>query len=330
MPHETLPSSSSPQLGQGYRSILLATDFSPSADAAARQAVWAAKQFGAPVVLAHVLADFTKALFAASGEARHEAFYGDPDVLQREIRAQSDERLKQLLASLDRGQVDVRCETLVGEPFVKIIHAVQAEGYDLVVTGTRGVSAWKQFVFGSTAKRLVRMCPAAVWVVKAESAPPPKSILVATDFSDVSRRAVDQALRFAEKTGGELHVLHVVEVDLVPSALELSSSQPFRQALEDEANRRLQELLNSLPKTGVAIRPHLAWGTPWLEIVQAAQRLRADLLVLGAVGRSGIKGLLLGNTADRVLTMCDSSILTVKPAGFVSPIEPPILPLHPT
>ena len=72
-----------------------------------------------------------------------------------------------------------------------------------------------------------------------------------------------------------------------------------------------------------------SWGTPWLEIVQEAQRLRTDLLVLGTVGRSGIKGLLLGNTANRVLGTCDCNLLTVKPAGFVSPIEPPFLPLHP-
>lgn len=48
----------------------------------------------------------------------------------------------------------------------------------------------------------------------------------------------------------------------------------------------------------------------------------ADLIVIGTVGRSGIQGLLLGNTAEKVLDTCDCSIFTVKPDGFVSPIQP--------
>ena len=60
-----------------------------------------------------------------------------------------------------------------------------------------------------------------------------------------------------------------------------------------------------------------------------AQHLAADLIALGTVGRSGIKGLLLGNTAEKVLGTCDCSILTVKPDGFVSPIDPAFWPLHP-
>ena len=50
---------------------------------------------------------------------------------------------------------------------------------------------------------------------------------------------------------------------------------------------------------------------------------------MGTVGRSGIKGVLLGNTAEKVLTTCDCSLLTVKPEGYESPISPPFWPLHP-
>jgi hypothetical protein len=54
----------------------------------------------------------------------------------------------------------------------------------------------------------------------------------------------------------------------------------------------------------------------------ALKHQAADLIVIGTVGRSGIKGLLLGNTAEKVLDTCDCSMLTVKPDEFVSPIEP--------
>ena len=157
MPHEAPrppPGGNPNEPRQGYRKILAATDFSAAADAAVRQAVWAAEQFQSHLVLAHVLADFRKALYAASEAARREAFYGDPDVFQREIRVESDKRLQSVISALGPASAGIRYETLVGEPFVQIIHAVQAEGYDLVVTGTRGLSPWKQFAFGSTAKSL--------------------------------------------------------------------------------------------------------------------------------------------------------------------------------
>jgi nucleotide-binding universal stress UspA family protein len=173
----------------GYRRILAATDFSASAEAAIRQAAWAAQRFGSQLVVTHVLPNFVEAFCGASNTARCQAFFGDPDVLQREIRGQSDERLKKIVTDLREMNLDAGFETLVGEPFVKIIQAVQAEGYDLVVIGTRGLSAWKQIVLGSTGKRLVRKCPSSVWVVKGESKPPPRSILVATDLSEVSQRA---------------------------------------------------------------------------------------------------------------------------------------------
>ena len=56
---------------------------------------------------------------------------------------------------------------------------------------------------------------------------------------------------------------------------------------------------------------------------------QADLISIGTVGRSGVKGIVLGNTAERVLDTCDCSILTVKPDDYVSPIAKPTWPLHP-
>ena len=107
--------------------------------------------------------------------------------------------------------VEITYETLLGEPYVELIHSVQQEGYDLVVVGTRGHNALTRIVLGSTAKRLIRKCPASVWVVKHKEVKPPRSILAAVDMSDVSRRALDQAIWMAQQTGAQLHVLHVIE-----------------------------------------------------------------------------------------------------------------------
>ena len=103
----------------------------------------------------------------------------------------------------------------------------------------------------------------------------------------------------------------------------------LRREINEDATQRLEAFVQSLDTDRSRVHSHLSWGTPWKEICQAAQRLSVDLIVLGTVGRSGIKGVLLGNTAEQVLGTCDCSILTVKPDGFVSPIEPASWPLHP-
>jgi len=103
----------------------------------------------------------------------------------------------------------------------------------------------------------------------------------------------------------------------------------LRREINEDATQRLEAFVQSLDSDRSRVHSHLSWGTPWKEICRAAQHLSIDLITLGTVGRSGIKGVLLGNTAEQVLGTCDCSILTVKPDGFVSPIEPASWPLHP-
>jgi nucleotide-binding universal stress UspA family protein len=173
-----------------------------------------------------------------------------------------------------------------------------------------------------------------VWIVKAEHCEPPKTILAPTDLSEVSRRAVIQSLWIAERAGAALHILHVVDEGDIPKDLlearpEGKSSRSLRNEIRKEAKKRFEEFLASLPPSQVQMQTEASWGTPWREIKRLATKLKADLIAMGTVGRSGIQGVLLGNTAEKVLATCDASILTVKPAEFVSPIQPAFWKLHP-
>ena len=316
----------------GYRNILVATDFSAHSAAAARLALWLADQNQAQVVMAHVLADLRRAVHHASYQARLDMAYGGGELLEREVRKNSDARLRQLI--VDLGRPEIRFETVLGEPFVEIVHAVQQEKYDLVVAGTRGQSAWRRYFVGSTARRLVRKCPCSVLIVKAEHAAPPKVVLAATDLSDVSRRAIAEGQWLAERAGAAFHVLHVIDAaeaprDLLESAPTSVSWAALRKQIRVEASERFQAFLASLPPCKGQRQSYLIWGTPWREIGRLARKLRADLVALGTVGRSGISGVLLGNTAEKVLAHCDTSILTAKSPDFVSPISPATWKLHP-
>jgi nucleotide-binding universal stress UspA family protein len=318
----------------GYPRILAATDFSPSADAALWRAVWIGQQTKSHLVVAHVVSDLRRAVSRTSYRSRIEFLEGQEEHFQRELRAQADAKLKRSIANLGDAGLEITYETLLGEPLVELIHAVQQEKYDLVVAGTRGHNAWKRLVLGSTAKRLIRKCPASVWIVKREGGKPPTSIVAAVDLSEVSGKALDEAIWVARRAGAKLHVLHVIEAhDIPPDQLSNNvirdSFRSLRESVEIEAKRQFHDFLADRVNGAADCERHLLWGSPWQETVNLTNQLHADLIVLGTVGRSGIQGLLLGNTAENVLIHCDCDVLTVKPAGFVSPIAPPTWPLHP-
>ena len=290
-----------------YKHILVAIDFSTYAKAALRQAVWFARNSGAELALIYAVPDYKR--------------FSQKDA---EIRQESELKMRQLMMDLNAGDLEVDFITKIGEPFVEIIHAVQGQGYDLVLAGTRGLANWEQFLVGSTAKRLTRKCPASVWIVRSENAGPPKVVLAATDFSEVSRKAVLEGNCVAERTGAEFHLVHVIDSgDVLPDLISrIPHGSTLEKEIQKEGQRRLDEFVKSLETIRIRVQPHLILGTPWKEIQRLVQQLSVDLIAMGTVGRNGIEGLLLGNTADKVLDHCDCSVLAVKPDGFVSPITP--------
>ncbi len=320
-----------PETSIGFRNILVATDFSSGSNAAVSVAVWLARKSSGSLVLAHVVEDIRRAALNLSYQARMDLLEGEGELVQKEIRFKSDQKLNQQIAALAGSNVNIRGETLLGTAFVEITRAVQQEAYDLVITGTRGMSAWKQFFVGSTARKLIRKCPSSVWIVKEEHVGEPRVILAPADFSDVSRKAVLHGLWLAEKSNAEFHLVHVIDSkDVADDVLEqVPPGSSVREEINKEATHRLETFLESLGETSVNIVSHLTWGHPWQEISRIATKHNADLITMGTVGRSGVKGVLLGNTAERVLDTCNCSILTVKPDDFVSPIAKATWPLHP-
>lgn len=313
-----------------YSNILVATDFLPSSESALNQAIWFARQSGARITLVHALPDLRKALLSASPAAQLDAVLGEGDKFQEEIREESYARMHHQIGKLNANDLDIHCEVLLGDPSISVIHAVQKAHHDLILVGTRGNAAWEHFIMGSTAKRLIRKCPGTVWTTKASTAVPPKTVLVATDFSDVSKRALAEGLQLATQIGAELHAVHVMDLDNMPEgAIERVSAGDWH--LRDQyiaaAKTLLETTVNGLGFDAGKVVPHITWGVPPREIAQLSTTLKADLLVLGTVGRSGIKGVLLGNTAERLLDLCNCSVMTVKPADYVSPIEPAFWPV---
>lgn len=307
--------------------ILVAVDFSETSAAALRQAVALAKSLGAAVTVVHVLTNLREALEKMPAAARWKLVAGDIDEFERELRQDSDRQLDEMIAPF--ADVKLERETLVGKAHAELVRAVLRDRHDLVIAGTQGLSMVKKLFVGSTAQKLVQCCPAPVWIVPPGGDRPLSKILAPVDYSDASAKALGYAGLLAERHQAALHVLHVLDdKDLLelPQVAEQPDKQlsAYRRELKKSSSEHLHEFVAARLPASVTPEYLLAHGAPWQMIDSNAKRLDADLIVLGSVGRGGLAGLFLGNTAERVLAAARRPLLIVKPDEFVTPIEPSI------
>jgi nucleotide-binding universal stress UspA family protein len=142
-----------------------------------------------------------------------------------------------------------------------------------------------------------------------------RRILHATDFSTASTPAFAKALALARQERAELRLVHV----MTPPAMFLEdsylSARTFRE-LQSRARRavedRLARLLARAKRAGVRAGADVREGLPADEILRAARRRRADLIVVGTHGRSGFARAVLGSVAARVVTLARCPVLTVR------------------
>lgn len=141
-----------------------------------------------------------------------------------------------------------------------------------------------------------------------------KRILMATDFSGCADQALDYAAFLGKACPAAVEILHVVEIlpDLHPD--DVLAERYFDQRRK-QAEKPLDELVRRLASVGVTARWRQRFGVPSRQINLAAEELGADLVTLGAFGRTGLTEVLLGSTAERVVQAGPCPVLTVHPVS---------------
>lgn len=142
----------------------------------------------------------------------------------------------------------------------------------------------------------------------------PTRILVPVDFSSASGKAVAYADAFASTFGASVVLIHVVEPLVLPSEFGYVPAPSPEEEMRHLAavKTRLQSLaadLESAKRSAVEVRI----GRPWQEITTAAQELGADLLVITTHGRTGIKHVLMGSVAEKIVRHAGCPVLVVRP-----------------
>lgn len=244
-----------------------------------------------------------------------------------------------------RSRVEINGRVLVGTSFLEIIREVLRNNHDLVIKCPESPE-WLDRFFAGDDMHLLRKCPCPVWLVKPETADSYERILAAVDVDDnyppaelktrqaLNGTVMELASSLAVSEFAQLHVVHAWEA-LGESAMRHSA---FMSQPEDEVNAYVDQvcqhhsrLLDALmQETGANlgqgamdyIKPqrHLLKGSARKEIPALAKRLQVDCIVMGTVARTGVRGFIMGNTAETILEQLDCSVLAIKPPGFETPV----------
>jgi nucleotide-binding universal stress UspA family protein len=310
------------QAGEGVamielRAVLCPIDFSEFSRRALDHAAALAKAYEGTVTVLHVT---PATLPPLSGLASVTADTLEPEVRQK-LRNDLLERLKTFAASA-AAMVRVDAHVEEGQNAAQIVALARSLPADLLVMGTHGHGGFEKLILGSTTAKtlLTAPCPVLTIPPAPEATVAPglfRRILWAADFSPSADRALACALSLAGKADGRITPLHVLEGLPGPrgaAALAAFDVASYRRGLEADAREQLRE---RLPEDAArwCEEAEVRAGKPYEEILSAAERLEADLIVMGVQGHGAVADALFGSTAYQVARRASCPVLTARAAA---------------
>ncbi len=257
--------------------------------------------------------------------------------------AEQQKKLQALVNTLEQ-KIQIHTKNLVGISFLEIIREVLRHKYDLVIKTAESGTLLDR-VFGSDDMHLLRKCPCPVWLIKSKSPKNYQRILAAVDVDIfyqkeelntlhlLNLQIIEMASSLALSEFSELHIVTAWEAigeDLVRSAYVggqeidiMAYVETERQQHQHNLNTLMNEIMSKLGRNALDyLKPqtHLLKGSANKKIPLLAKNIKADLVVMGTVARTGISGFFMGNTAETILNQLNCSVLAVKPVGFETPI----------
>ena len=293
--------------------ILMPTDFSSCAEAAFDRALALAKEHDAELHVLHVVE-----LHALDMAGVDPAFPDLEDVHRRlealaesEIGRRLEHRRESVLVIQEAVRRGVAAAPAIGD-------YAREQGVDLIVLGTHGRRGLRRWILGSVAEEVVRTASCPVLMIPTKEAPetvrPFSHIVVPHDFSSDSDRALERACDLVV-AGGDVDVVHVIPP---PMAAEMYAPLSGLNrdldvvGLRSEVQAQLADRIAGTTSPERSVAPHVLNGHAASAIVDFADRVDADLIVVGSHGFSGVERFLLGSVSAGVIRAASMPVLTVR------------------
>lgn len=309
------------------RRILIAVAGDRSPRRMLDRAISIARRTGASLDIFHAIADPVVTLAVRGRGAKR----GVDAAMEAQTKRRM-QRLEKLAAAVRAGGIPCTASCSWDYPAHEAIvrHARKTRA-DLVVVESQRHRFGANLFMAHTDWELIRTCEIPLLIVRQSGEYKRPTIVAALDPSHqnakpaaLDRRLVAAGARLAGALDGELHVMHAY--------LPFSFLAPASPAVPvmgwippEEIEHHHEHLVKAVarearPAKVPPARQHVLVGDTVDELVRLVRAQRASLVVMGAVSRSGLKRLLIGNTAQRALNRLPCDVLVIKPAGFVSPV----------
>lgn len=309
---------------QQFHHILFATHGLEDDHKAMKQALSLAHSNQAQLKILLVSPEFPAAL-AAYKETYQQAILSN---IQKSIHTSQHE------LEIDQNSQAITIEFETMSPYsVSIIQRVIRDGHDLLI---KAVEASNHIAgFKALDMELVRKCPCPVWLYRTTSTSIKNArIAVAIDPESeelAGHRFAVQLLKMAieltHSLSGELTVISCWDYPLentLRNSPFIGIPEEHVQEIVHEKNINNRQALDKIIAEGqvnIPLQIQHQRGVPDVLIPQLIKQLNIDILVMGTVGRAGIPGFIIGNTAENVLQKVSCSLLALKPSGFISPVK---------
>lgn len=223
---------------------------------------------------------------------------------------------EELVNKLKERGFEAMFKVVHGNPVDEILALAEKEEVTLIVMASSGKGRAQEFFVGSTSFGVVRRTSKPMLIDKFEVIEKDgskkikpactmlfRTALVPIDFSRCTYTVIDALHHLAKRGLRKIVLFHVIE----STKYSVSSDKRF-----DEIKKRLEELESDLSSAGFEVITHVHFGTPAYNILEATREFDASLIIIGASGKSFLKGLALGSTSEEVIRKASVPLLVVR------------------
>ena len=228
--------------------------------------------------------------------------------------------------------IPTRVAVAEGIRFIEIIERVVNYDHDLVIMLPDRTRESRGLRGATTTMHLLRKCPCPVWVDDPMAWDRRDVVVAVGPFDDtedggrLQQMLAELGTSLAAMQGGQAHLVHAWRLEgenlMRNGRVSLAKSEVDALVAEEQAAAEtgFDRLVTQLLDKDLRFQTHLRRGEPADVIGKVVDEVRPGVVVMGTLARAGLKGLIIGNTAERLLDSFEGSVLAVKPPGFVSPV----------
>ncbi|GAA6173696.1 universal stress protein UspE [Colwellia sp. KU-HH00111] len=250
------------------------------------------------------------------------------DVMRQSVIKDKELWLQNIIDEL-KPTIEINCQVVWhNRPFEAIIERVIKDDYDLVIKGTHQHDKLKSVVFTPTDWHILRKCPCPVLLVKEHEWPNNGNILAALNVGSdeeehhsLNIKITKEAKQLAGLIQANVHLVNSFPGTPVNIAIEIPefNANEYNDTMHKHHE---QAMISHANQFDISVaNTHVEEGLPETVIEQVANKIDAELVILGTVGRTGFSAALIGNTAEHVIDQLNCDVLALKPDGYTSPLQ---------